>query len=87
MTDEYFFGVFYQDRGMQEYLVAIKDDENSAREQASRLDELTFEMAQDEGEEPNWVAYDGLYYVEPVSPELVEFASNELELGFAVAIS
>jgi hypothetical protein len=46
-----------------------------------------FETAQDEAEEPDWENYDGLHYVEPVSPELVESASNELELGFAVSVS
>ncbi len=81
------FGVFFQDQGVWEYLVAVEYDEESTRKEASHLDELAFEKAHEDGEEANWEDYDGMHYVEPVSTELAESASFELERGFAVRVS
>ena len=86
MSDKRYHGVF-QDQGVWEYLVAVEYDDESAHKEASRQDELAFDKAQEDGEQANWEDYDGMHYVEPVSTELAESASFQLERGFAVRVS
>jgi hypothetical protein len=87
MSEEPYYGVFFQDQGVWEYLAAVEHDDERAHEEASRLDELAFEKAQEDGEEAHWDDYNGMHYVEPISTELAEYASSMLERGFAVRVS
>ncbi len=80
------FGVFFRDQGRQEYLVAVEDNPDDAIEEAQRRDQLVYEQVMEEGDVPAWEDYDGMHYVEPISPELADQASAQLERGFAVRV-
>jgi hypothetical protein len=92
MSDQQ-YGVFFRDRGVTEYLLAAFDNEAAAIEDAARRDEQDYDAAverhadePDEYPKPLWEDYDGTCYVEPISPELADDASYELENGFAVVV-
>ena len=82
------FGVFFRDQDVWEYLVTVEDDEEAAREEAQRCDERAFQLSIEEGEgdTPTWEEFDGMHYVEPISPKLADEASAELARGFAVKV-
>jgi hypothetical protein len=83
-------GVFFRDRGAEEYLVEAHVDEQEAQEAARARDERAFEQAleeaEQEGGEPVWEDYEGMHYVEPVDPTVVERVQEQLDHGLAVRI-
>ena len=92
MSDE-LYGVFFRDQGVTEYLLAVFDDEATAIEDAGKRGEQAFDDAvekyaddPDEYPEPLWEDYEGECYAEPISRELADDASYELERGLAVAV-
>jgi hypothetical protein len=92
MSDE-LYGVFFRDQGVSEYLVAIACEEEAAIEDASERDQRAFEEdmekhadESDEYPEPAWEDYDGMFYVEPISHELADASSYELERGLTVRV-
>jgi hypothetical protein len=92
MSDE-LYGVFFCNQGVTEYLLAVFEEEEAAIEDAGKRDEQAFDDAvekyadePDEYLEPLWEDYDGECYVEPISRELADDASYELERGLAVAV-
>ena len=92
MSDD-LYGVFFRDQGVTEYLLAVFDDEATAIEDAGKRGEQAFDDAvekyaddPDEYPEPLWEDYEGECYVEPISRELADDASYELERGLAVAV-
>jgi hypothetical protein len=92
MSDQQ-YGVFFRDQGVTEYLLVAFDNEEAAIEDAARRDEQDYDAAverhadePDEYPEPSWEDYDGTCYVEPISHELADGASYELENGFAVVV-
>jgi hypothetical protein len=92
MNDE-LYGVLFRDQGVQEYLVFADESEETAIDEARRLDEVAFEDAvekhadePDEFAEPVWEDYDGMYYVESISRQLAEEAEQMLARNMAVQL-
>lgn len=86
------YGVFFRDQGVTEYLVAIVEDrEETAHEEAARLDEMAFDKAVDgfegKGEEPTREDYTGMHYVEPISAEVAEHTADLLARNIAVRVN
>jgi hypothetical protein len=83
-VDEVMYGVFFEDQGVSEYLVAVYEDEEVAIEAARRFDE---EMDNEEAPEPRWEDFDGVPYVEVIDRSVADEAREQLERGFAVKMS
>jgi hypothetical protein len=93
MMSEELWGVFFEDSG-REYLVAVFDDEDEASNDAEERDQQQFESAlemDDEAREvafePKWEDFEGMHYVEPVSPRLAADAHDMLARGIAVPVA
>jgi hypothetical protein len=89
MMDKELWGVFFDDQGEQTYLVAVFDDEEQAIDYAREQDQRQFAsvMTEGEGDEPDWEDFEGMHYVEPVSPKLAADARDELARGLAVRVA
>jgi hypothetical protein len=92
MNDE-LYGVFFRDQGVQEDLVFVAEDEETAIEEAGRRDEEAFDAAAekhadepDEFPEPVWEDHVGMFYVEPFSRELAEDAEDLLARNMIVQV-
>jgi hypothetical protein len=81
-------GVFFRDRGVEEYLVGVYEDEEEAQEAARARDRQAFErvMEEGEGDAPAWEDYEGMHYVEPIARTAVEEVQGQLDRGFAVRV-
>jgi hypothetical protein len=89
--NEQMYGVFFRDQGVTEYLVAAAEDQEAAISEARGRDEVAFDEAMekhadapDDFPEPTEEDFDGMHYVEPISRELAEASSYELERNIAV---
>jgi hypothetical protein len=88
MSEE-LYGVFFDDSGGT-YLTEIYVNYEDAEEGAIQADEAAFEKAVDDadetGEDVADDEYEGMHYVDPVSQELADSASDQLARGFAVQV-
>ena len=93
MNEVEFYGVFFDDSMQTTYICGVFDDEQEAEEFAQVRGEAAFDEAvekhadePEEFEEPEREDFEGMYYVEPVDPELAEKGRYLAERNLAIRV-